>query len=237
MVRALFLGPDDIERQSDHALMTRQSAVFTISMRIFCLIIAGLWFSGFGGYCQAQSAAPVRSLLEIRQDKVVVQQWDLSCGAAALATVLNYQHGDPVSEKEVAIGMMGRQEYIENPSIVTYRQGFSLLDLKRFVDQRGYNGVGLGQLKFDDLVDNAPIIVPVSMHGYQHFVVFRGVEEGRVLLADPAFGNRTLSRNRFEKAWLPLPEVGRVGFYVERRDNLIPPDQLKSVADDHWTQR
>lgn len=207
--------------------MTRQSAVFACSLRTSCLIIAGLWFAGFGDYCKAQIGAPVRSLLEIRQDKVVVQQWDLSCGAAALATILNYQHGDPVTEKEVAIGMMGRLEYIENPSIVTYRQGFSLLDLKRFVDQRGYNGVGLGQLEFDDLVYNAPIIVPISMHGYQHFVVFRGVEEGRVLLADPAFGNRTLSRNRFEKLWLAFPEVGRVGFYVERTDGLIPPDRLR----------
>ena len=79
--------------------------------------------------------------------------------------------------------------------------------------------------------------MPISIHGYKHFVVFRGVEKGRVLLADPAFGNRALSRDRFDKAWLPLPEVGRVGFYVERRDNLIPPDQLKPVADDRLTQR
>jgi len=185
----------------------------------------------------AQSSAPVQSLLEIRQDKGVVQQWDLSCGAAALATILNYQHGDPVSERNIAIGMMGREEYIKNPAIVNYRQGFSLLDLKRFVDQRGYNGVGLGQLDFDDLVDFAPIIVPIATHGYQHFVVFRGVLKGRVLLADPAFGNRTLSRARFEKVWLPLPEVGRVGFYVERSDNLIPPNQLQPNADEFLTLR
>ena len=30
-----------------------------------------------------------RSFLELRQEKMVRQQWDLSCGAAALATVLN----------------------------------------------------------------------------------------------------------------------------------------------------
>jgi predicted double-glycine peptidase len=200
-------------------------------------MLAGLCFAGFSGHSLAQSTAPVQSLLEIRQDKVVVQQWDLSCGAAALATVLNYQHGDPVSERDIAIGMMGREEYIKNPAIVNYRQGFSLLDLKRFVDQRGYNGVGLGQLDFDDLVDHAPIIVPIATHGYQHFVVFRGALNGRVLLADPAFGNRTMTRSRFEKAWLPLPEIGRVGFYVERSDNLIPPNQLQPDADDFLTLR
>ena len=169
--------------------MTRQSAAFALSLRSFCLVVAGLWFTGVGDYAAAQSREPVQSLLEIRQNRVVVQQWDLSCGAAALATILKYQHGDPVTEKEVAIGMMGRPEYIENPSVVTYRQGFSLLDLKRFVDERGYNGVGLGHLDVDDLVEYAPIIVPISVHAYRHFVVFRGILNDRVLLADPAFGN------------------------------------------------
>jgi predicted double-glycine peptidase len=217
--------------------MTRHATNLTSRLRTLCLMGSGLWFAGFSGQCIAQSAAPVQSLLEIRQNKVVVQQWDLSCGAAALATILNYQHGDPVSERNIAIGMMGREEYVKNPAIVNYRQGFSLLDLKRFVDQRGYNGVGLGQLDFDDLVDFAPIIVPIATHGYQHFVVFRGVLKSRVLLADPAFGNRTLSRARFEKVWLPLPEVGRVGFYVERSDNLIPPNQLQPNADEFLTLR
>ena len=211
--------------------MTRQSAAFALSLRSFCLVVAGLWFTGVGDYAAAQSREPVQSLLEIRQNRVVVQQWDLSCGAAALATILKYQHGDPVTEKEVAIGRMGRPEYIENPSVVTYRQGFSLLDLKRFVDERGYNGVGLGHLDVDDLVEYAPIIVPISVHAYRHFVVFRGILNDRVLLADPAFGNRKMSRSRFEKAWLALPEVGRVGFYVERTDSLIPPNRLHPTSD------
>jgi predicted double-glycine peptidase len=204
--------------------------MFLYSKRSIILLIVGIGFAGIDGGKPAQSAAPVRSLLEQRQENVVMQQWDLSCGAAALATILNYQHGDPVSEREVAIGMMGRQEYLDNPAIVTYRQGFSLLDLKRFVDRRGYNGVGLGQLSLDNLVEYAPIIVPISVHGYQHFVVFRGMVNDRVFLADPAFGNREMSRTRFEKAWLPFSEIGRVGFYVERTDSLIPPNRLQPVA-------
>ena len=50
----------------------------------------------------AAERGPVKSLLEMRRDRVVVQKWDLSCGAAALATLLNYQHGDPVPEREIA---------------------------------------------------------------------------------------------------------------------------------------
>jgi predicted double-glycine peptidase len=182
-------------------------------------------------------AEPVESLLEQRQQFVVTQQWDLSCGAAALATILNYQHGDAVAEREIAIGMMSRDEYLANPELVNLRQGFSLLDMKRFVDARGYNGVGLGQLDLADLIEHAPIIVPIDFYGYQHFVVFRGALGNRVLLADPAFGNHTMSRSSFEQRWLSIADLGRVGFYVERTDSLIPPNRLQPRNDEFLTLR
>ncbi len=186
-------------------------------------------------YAVAQDHRPVTSLLEIRKQNVTTQEWDLSCGAAALATILNYQHGDPVSERDIATRMMGRAEYLENPMLVRYRQGFSLLDLKRFVDGRGYNGVGLGQLTFEHIVARAPMIVPINVYGYQHFVVFRGTLGNRVLLADPAFGNRTMLRSEFENAWLAFAEVGHVGFIVERRDGLFPPNRLEPKSGDFVT--
>jgi len=119
--------------------------------------------------------------------------------------------------------------------LVTLRQGFSLLDLKRFVDGRGYNGVGLGQLTLEHLVARAPMIVPINVYGYQHFVVFRGTLGNRVLLADPAFGNRTMLRSEFENAWLDFADVGHVGFVVKRRDGLIPPNRLEPKPGDFVT--
>ena len=186
-------------------------------------------------YSVAQDHPPVASLAEIRERNVVVQEWDLSCGAAALATILNYQHGDPVTEREIATRLMSRAEYLENPMLVRLRQGFSLLDLKRFVDNRGYNGVGLGQLTLEHLVERAPMIVPINTFGYQHFVVFRGMLGNRVLLADPAFGNRTMLRSAFENAWIDSTEIGHVGFVVRRRDGLIPPNQLEPKPSDFVT--
>jgi hypothetical protein len=44
-------------------------------------------------------AVPVRSLLEMRHHNVIIQSWDLSCGAAAPATLLRYEWGNPVTEK------------------------------------------------------------------------------------------------------------------------------------------
>lgn len=174
----------------------------------------------------AEPRPPVRSLLEVRQSGVVIQKFDISCGAAALATILRYQHGDMVEEREVAIGLMGRAEYLERPEIVRIRQGFSLLDLKRFVDARGYEGVGYGRMDLDDLIAKAPAIVPVSVNDYNHFVVFRGRLGNRVLIADPAFGNVTMTVETFERAWIDYGDIGKVAFLVQRRDGPAPPGRL-----------
>jgi hypothetical protein len=163
----------------------------------------------------------VRSLLEMRHDKVVMQEWDLSCGAAAITTLLRYQHGDPVTEREVATALMNRDIYIENPLLVQIREGFSLLDLKRYVDARGYAGLGFGKLTLADLARRAPIVVPISVSGYNHFVIFRGHMGNRVLLADPAWGNRTMTVEQFEEAWIAFPEIGHVGFVVETKDSVV----------------
>src|SRR5690625_4795435 len=98
------------------------SYVYTVALLILLLIFAG-----------AVDARPVKSLLEIRHQHVILQEWDLSCGAAALATLLNYQYGDQITEKKIAKSLMSREEYLKNPAIVRIREGFSLLDLKRFV--------------------------------------------------------------------------------------------------------
>jgi len=165
-------------------------------------------------------------MLEERQRHVVLQQWELSCAAAALATVLRYQYGDPVTERSVALGLINREEYLRNPNLVRLRQGFSMLDLKRFVDGLGYDGVGLGQLSLSDLIERAPIIVAVKLQGFPHFVVFRGATAHTVLLADPAFGNTTLSVDKFIDAWIYYRDLGHIGFVVTREGALAPPGKL-----------
>ena len=83
-----------------------------------------------------------------------------------------------------------------------YRGGFSLLDMKRYVEERGYRATGFRELAFDDLVLFEGAIVPLNLFGYNHYVVFKGLEEdGDVWLGDPAFGNRTMSKDRFEDVW------------------------------------
>jgi predicted double-glycine peptidase len=133
--------------------------------------------------------------------------------------LLRYEWDDPVTEREIALGLMKRKEYLENPNLVRVREGFSLLDLKRYAETRGYRGIGLGGLDLNDLITNAPIMVPVNALGYNHFVVFRGMYGNRVLLADPGWGNRTMTTEKFRNMWLDYGQpIGRVGFVVQRTD-------------------
>src|SRR5689334_4817913 len=69
-----------------------------------------------------------RSWKELRDENVVLQRFDYSCGAGALATLMRYYYGDDVSEELILAGILGPM----NDDEVRDRQsnGLSLLDLK-----------------------------------------------------------------------------------------------------------
>jgi predicted double-glycine peptidase len=185
----------------------------------------------------AEAYQPVRSLLEIRHDRVSIQKWDLSCGAAALATLLHDQFGEPVTEKQIAQALMSRTDYVEHPQLVQLREGFSIFDLKRYVQTYDggtlYKGAGLGQLDLSDLIERAPVIVPVDALGYNHFVVFRGVMGDRVLVADPAWGNRTMTIGKFQRMWLDYGQsMGHIGFVVESADGRKLANRMQPKPSD-----
>jgi hypothetical protein len=134
----------------------------------------------------------------MREQGMVMQKWENSCAAASVATVLTYGFRDPVSEAYVAEKMLEQTDAKK----VKAQGGFSLLDLKNFVESRGYVGRAYKSLAFDDLkVFHAPI-VPISTKGYNHYVVYNGSVGKTVHLSDPAFGHRTMTISEFEKIWL-----------------------------------
>ena len=138
----------------------------------------------------------VWSLRELKIRSVILQQYDYSCGSAAVATLLTYHYDHPTSE-EVAFRAMfdnGDQEKIQ-------REGFSLLDMKHFLDAQGYVADGF-EVSLDDLANaGIPAIVLLVDNGYHHFVVIKGMRNNKVLLGDPAVGMRVVPRAQFEASW------------------------------------
>lgn len=154
---------------------------------------------------------------------LIRQHTDFSCGAAALATILHYAYGRPVTERQVLEGLFK----VSNVNLVR-RRGFSLLDLKHYVQTLGYRGVGyrIGLNALSDV--RVPTIVLLDIRGYRHFVVLRRVLNGRYYLADPALGNRVMNRAAFAKAWNGII-FAVIGPGYERNTSLREPIGPPSV--------
>ncbi|WP_233556487.1 C39 family peptidase [Noviherbaspirillum sedimenti] len=164
---------------------------------------AKLHFSGIGG----GYSVPVTSMKESRFSSTLRQQYDFSCGSAAIATLLTHQYGVPVTEE-----MVFQTMYEHGDQAKIRREGFSLLDMKRYLAAYGFTADGFTQ-PLDKLVEaGLPAIVLINDKGYHHFVVVKGLRDGRVLIGDPATGTRAVERASFEASW-----VNRVLFVIHNR--------------------
>jgi predicted double-glycine peptidase len=139
------------------------------------------------------------TLKEWRDRHVIKQQEDYSCGAAALATLLIYYFGEETSEKEVLALLEG--ELSEQDKKMKTQRGFSLLDLKRVAQNKGYRAAGYKVTMSQLTKVTAPVMVFLEPLGYKHFAVYRGIDRGRIYIADPARGNLRMSIGRFLDEW------------------------------------
>lgn len=146
----------------------------------------------------------VMSLKEARFRSVLPQQYDFSCGSAALASLLTYHYGAKFNEAQAfqAMWMAGDQEKIR-------QVGFSLLDMKRFLNSINVRADGF-KLSVDQIEKaRVPVIGLIDTKGYKHFVVVKGVRNGEVLLGDPARGLHIVTKQQFEEMWNGIAFVVR----------------------------
>lgn len=137
-----------------------------------------------------------KSLQELGWDTVVRQEYDFSCGSAAVATLLTYHYDRETTEAEVFEWMIqsGDKEQIQ-----TF--GFSMLDMKRYLDAQGLDSDGF-KINLDDFIKiGVPAITMVDTNGYKHFVVIKGIDDENILVGDPAAGTVVVPRENFENIW------------------------------------
>lgn len=141
-------------------------------------------------------SVPVASMLARKFNTVVRQQYDFSCGSAALATLLRYHYDLPRTETDVFTGM-----WREGDKAQIRRLGFSLLDMKRYLAENGLAADGY-KVTLDAIAKRGiPGIALITAKGYRHFVVIKGVTDGQVLIGDPSLGIHTVPRAQFEPMW------------------------------------
>lgn len=139
------------------------------------------------------------------------QQYDFSCGSAALSTLLTHHYGDPVKEATVYTTMWEKGDQAK-----IRKEGFSMLDMKRFLESRGYAADGyrtslekLGKV-------GVPAIVLIRDGAYNHFVVVKGVRDGKIAFGDPAQGARVMDQAQFERMM-----INRILFVINGRSRGV----------------
>ena len=139
---------------------------------------------------------PITSMKGARFRAMVHQQNDFSCGSAALSTLLTHHYGFKVTEQ-----MAFEEMYLRGDQEKIRREGFSLFDMKRYLENHGFQADGF-EAPLDKLESaGIPAIVLINENGYNHFVVIKGVRDGRVLVGDPSGGTRAMNQAAFEALW------------------------------------
>ncbi len=131
----------------------------------------------------------VHSWKSKRDEGIVKQDLDFSCGAASLATLLNSFYKQSLTEREI-LARMNRE---------TIQASFD--DMQKVLPQLGFEAKGYA-LTFEQLAQlKIPVIVYLKYRKEDHFSVLRGIDGDTVLLADPSMGNVSMSKAQFLDAW------------------------------------
>jgi len=212
-------------------MKTKEFKVRLLSGSVVLLLVNAVFSLTYAAPVQFGNVVPgagvvtknVVSMHESRYEHITRQQTDFSCGAAALATILKYAYDWPVTEEEVIKGLLE----VSDQKVVRER-GFSLLDIKRYLEMIAMRGRGY-RIGYNDLANvRVPTIVLLDIQGYRHFVVLKSVTSEKVYVADPALGNRTMTRAEFEKGWNGIV-FAVIGHGYERNTVLLERKEPPTV--------
>lgn len=163
---------------------------------------------------------PVRTMRDMPFRTVIRQQFDYSCGSAALATLLTFHYDQPTDESTVFRAM-----YAAGDQAQIRKVGFSLLDMKKYLAARGLQADGF-KIRMDELSGlSTPAVTVIAAGEYKHFAIIKGIDAREVLLGDPALGLRHMPRDTFAKIWS--------GIILIIRDS---PDRAAFNARQDWDQ-
>ncbi|NVZ23314.1 C39 family peptidase [Pseudomonas costantinii] len=190
----------------------------------FLLLLAGPTWAGQMAIAMPGGGVIYKQVESIRERKfanLVEQKTDFSCGAAALATILRQAYWKDVDEDHVIKGML-----VNADQDLVRTQGFSMLDMKRYLESIGMRARGY-RINGDTLLTvKIPVIVLLDIRGYKHFVVMQRADKDWVYVGDSVLGNKRFARDDFVKGWngIVLAILGEG--YDKTNALLTPPTPL-----------
>lgn len=165
----------------------------------------------------------VVSWREIRDDGIVKQRFDFSCGASALANVLG-RFGFYVSEEEV-IGHIGLKDQ------------YSFSDLAKAASEYAVSASGFATDYDGLMLIEYPAILYLERFQNGHFVVLSNIDNDYISIVDPAWGRLILSRKLFESYWYTRNDVkhpGKVVVFWGKSLDILNAQKLKPIGISHF---
>jgi len=137
----------------------------------------------------------ITSWIEFKNQNLIRQKYDYSCGSASLATILRYFYNLDITEKDILKEIVSdKKDRLKKSSV-----GLSFFELGEFAKRRGFRAVGLA-LDLDALKNlKIPVIIYVKIRNNAHFTVFKGIDRRYVYLADPSLGNIKVKISKFKE--------------------------------------
>ena len=193
-----------------------------------CTSAGLLWSTAFAGSVMVPGIGgdvriEINSYENRRFDSVMRQQYDFSCGSAAVASLLAFHYEDQVTEHDVFVEMLALADEQK-----VRKHGFSMLDMKHYLEARGYRADGF-RMALSGLREKVrlPMIVLLNIEGFRHFVLIKGISEDEVLVGDPARGLKVYSYAQFSDYWNGTAFIIR-SHLEQGRDTFL--------GEGHWPQ-
>lgn len=166
----------------------------------------------------------VKSYREIRNEGVVRQNYEESCGAAAVATLLNLLDMHQFSESDIVSKMSSNTNMV------------SFLELSKVLHDLGWENKGyqISREVFEKL--NIPVLVKIQNDPrYPHFVVVINQIGDFISVFDPNFGKYISSKDEFYSIW-DKDNLGGYVLIVNPKNKFMPSHKLnlptnKSIFD------
>jgi uncharacterized protein len=195
-----------------------------------CASAGLLWSTAFAGSVMVPGIGGdvrvnVTSFENRRFETVMRQQYDFSCGSAAVASLLSFHYQDRVTEHDVFVEMFALADEQK-----VRQDGFSMLDMKRYLEARGYQADGF-RMPLTGLKEKVrlPMIVLLNIDGFRHFVLIKGISDDEVLVGDPARGLKVYSYSKFSEYWNGTAFIIR-SHLEQGRDGFLGEGQWPQVA-------
>lgn len=163
-----------------------------------------------------QAANAPSSYLELRYSHVVDQTTEVSCGAAAIATLLTYFYDTVVAENEMMD--LALASMVTRSKTASYEHGVTAYDLRVALAAKGLDSKGFlvepAALRDYFARGGLPVVIHIAKPE-RHFEVAVGMIGNQLILADPAWGRSVVQLTWFVETrgytgvvLVPLPVAG-----------------------------